>query len=97
MRLFMMKTKIFLLLSGILLFCASLAAAQSLLVTAEQVKAWVDGKRKFVLIDARLPEEYGAAHIPRAINIPPEEMTLQKALLPKDKSTPLIFYCRGVG
>lgn len=93
----MMKTKIFLLLSGMLLFCASLAAAQSLLVTAGQVKAWVDGKRKFALIDVRLPEEYGAAHIPGAINIFPDQMQLQKALLPKDKSTPLIFYCRGVG
>jgi rhodanese-related sulfurtransferase len=92
-----MKTKVFILLSGILLFSASVDAAQFQLVSAEQVKAWVDGKRKFVLIDARLSEEYGAAHIPRAINIPPEQMVLQKAMLPKDKSTPLIFYCRGVG
>jgi rhodanese-related sulfurtransferase len=92
-----MKAKVFLLLSGILLFSASVDGAQFQLVNAEQVKAWVDGKRKFVLIDARLPEEYGAAHIPRAINIPPEQMTLQKARLTKDKSTPLIFYCRGIG
>ncbi len=92
-----MKTKVFILLSGILLFSALADAAQFQLVNAEQVKAWVDGKRKFVLIDARLPEEYGSAHIPRAINIPPEQMTFQKARLPKDKSTPLIFYCRGVG
>jgi rhodanese-related sulfurtransferase len=92
-----MKIKVFILLAGILLFSASVDAAQFQLVSAEQVKAWVDGKKKFVLIDARLSEEYGAAHIPRAINIPPEQMVLQKARLSKDKSTPLIFYCRGVG
>lgn len=93
-----MKTKVFILLAGILLFSASSsAAAQAQILTAEQVKAWVDGKRKFVLIDARLPEEYGEAHIPGAINITPERMKLDKARLPKDKSTPLIFYCRGIG
>jgi rhodanese-related sulfurtransferase len=37
----------------------------------------VDGKRKFVLIDARMPEEYGESHIPRAINIPVEQMIFQ--------------------
>ena len=93
----MMKTKVFILLSGIMLFSAFADAAQFQLVSAEQVKAWVDGKRKFALIDVRLPEEYGAAHISGAINIFPDQMQLQKALLPKDKSTPLIFYCRGVG
>jgi rhodanese-related sulfurtransferase len=92
-----MKIKVFILLAGILLFSASVDAAQFQLVSAEQVKAWVDGKKKFVLIDARLSEEYGEAHIPRAINIPPEQMVLQKARLSKDKSTPHIFYCRGVG
>jgi rhodanese-related sulfurtransferase len=93
-----MKTKVFLLLAGILLFSASVEAGQQIqFVNAGQVKAWVDGKQKFVLIDARMPEEYGEAHIPRAINIPAEQMMLQKARLPKDKSVPLIFYCRGVG
>lgn len=92
-----MKTKVFILLSGIMLFSAFADAAQFQLVSAEQVKAWVDGKRKFALIDVRLPEEYGASHISGAINIFPDQMQLQKALLPKDKSTPLIFYCRGVG
>jgi rhodanese-related sulfurtransferase len=94
-----MKTKVFLLLSCILLFSAFVEAGQQVqFVNAEQVKAWVDGRqKKFVLIDARLPEEYGEAHIPRAVNIPAGQMMLQKARLPKDKSAPLIFYCRGVG
>jgi len=92
-----MKTKVLILLTGILLFSAFADAGQFQFVNAEQVKAWVDAKRKIVLIDARLPEEYREAHIPRAINISAEQMVSQKSRLPKDKSTPLIFYCRGVG
>jgi rhodanese-related sulfurtransferase len=92
-----MKTKVFILLAGILLFSAFAEAAQFQLVSAEQVKVWVDGKRKLMLIDARLPEEYEAAHIPGAINIPAERMQLNKDRLPKDKSIKLIFYCRGIG
>jgi rhodanese-related sulfurtransferase len=55
------------------------------------------GKRKVVLIDTRTPEEYQAGHIPGAINIPAERMRAEAARLPKDKSTPVIFYCRGSG
>lgn len=92
-----MKTKVFILLTVILLFSASAYAGQFQFVSAEQVKAWVDGKLKVVLIDVRLPEEYREAHIPRAINIPAEQMVSQQSRLPKDKAAPLIFYCRGVG
>ncbi len=85
-------------LSGLITFLlSSVAMAQYPIVTAEQVRAWMGGKQKVVLIDTRLPEEYAAAHIPGAINIPAERVAIEKAKLPKDKSTPIIFYCRGAG
>jgi len=94
----MRRTRVFLLfLFGFLLLSSSPAKAQFPNVSAEEVKAWMEGKRTVVLIDARLPDEYQAGHIPGAINIPAERMKLEAARLPKDKTIPIIFYCRGTG
>jgi rhodanese-related sulfurtransferase len=71
--------------------------AQHLVVSLEQVQSLMTGKKNVMLIDVRMPEEYQAAHIPGAINIPADRMRADRNLLPKDKSTQLIIYCRGVG
>jgi rhodanese-related sulfurtransferase len=76
---------------------ASTALAQFPVISADDVKVWMRGKQKVVLIDSRLPEEYQQAHLPGAISIPAERMKLEAKKLPKDKTTPLIFYCRGEG
>jgi rhodanese-related sulfurtransferase len=57
----------------------------------------MDGKRKAMVVDVRLSEEYQEGHIPGAVNIPAERMRVEAARLPKEKSTPIIFYCRGAG
>jgi len=88
------------LLIGLLCFIplfASPAFAQFPVVSADEVSVWMRGKQKVVLIDSRLPEEYQQAHVPGAISIPAERMKLETKKLPKDKTTPLIFYCRGAG
>ncbi len=76
---------------------ASFAAAQTAVITAEQVQDWLRGRSRVVIVDVRTYEEYREGHIPGAINIPSERIATERALLPKDKSTPLILYCRGVG
>jgi phage shock protein E len=73
------------------------ATAQYLVVGVEQVRSIITGKKNAILIDVRSPAEYNEGHIPGAINIPAENFTLEKARLPKDKSSAIIFYCRGVG
>lgn len=75
----------------------SIATAQYVVITADEVQDWLGGKRKPVLIDVRTLEEYKEGHIPGAINIPAERISAERARLPKDKSAPVIFYCRGVG
>ncbi|MEK6743144.1 MAG: rhodanese-like domain-containing protein [Nitrospirota bacterium] len=79
------------------LFLASTALAQYLIINSEQLQNLLAGKKKVTLIDVRMPEEYQAAHIPGAINIPSERMRADRNLLPTDKKTQIIFYCRGVG
>ncbi len=75
---------------------SSVALAQFPIVSAEDVKTWMTGKQKVVLIDSRMPDEYQAGHIPGAINIPAEQMKTKASRLPKDKAAPIIFYCRGM-
>jgi rhodanese-related sulfurtransferase len=72
------------------------AFGQYPLITAQDIKPLVTQK-KALLIDARLPEEYVAGHIPGSINIPAERMKQEATRLPKNKKTPIVFYCRGVG
>lgn len=92
----MLRTRVFLLfLFGFMLLSASTTFAQFPIISAEEVKSWMEGKRTVILIDSRLPDEYQAGHIPGAINIPAERIKDEAARLPKDKTTPIIFYCRG--
>lgn len=67
------------------------------IVTAEQVKALIDGKAKVVVVDTRTPEEWAQAHLPGAVNVPAGFVRALSNRLPKDKGTPLVFYCRGTG
>jgi len=79
------------------LFLTSAALAQYLIISSEQVHNLMKGKKNVALIDVRMPEEYQAGHIPGAINIPADRMRSDRNLLPKDRTTQIIFYCRGVG
>ena len=93
-----MVKRIYVILLYLSVFLVPAAAqAQFPVVSAEQVKSWMEGKRPVVVIDTRLPEEYREAHITGAISIPADRMKVEKKKLPRDKTTPLIFYCRGTG
>jgi rhodanese-related sulfurtransferase len=81
----------------LILFVSSASFAQYPIIDSQQLKTWMTGKKKAVLIDSRTPEEYLQAHIPGAISIPADKMRTESRKLPKDKNTPLIFYCRGLG
>jgi len=65
-------------------------------VSTEVLKDMLDGKKPFVLIDARTQEEYQEAHIGRAINITEKGFAEQAGTLPSDKAALLVFYCNGI-
>ncbi len=93
----MKKAGIFAFFSGFLFLTATASFAQLPIIDSEQLKSYLHDKQKVVIIDARPFDEYREAHIPGAINIPPERMKAQTSRLPKNKTTPIIFYCRGEG
>jgi len=65
-------------------------------VSTDEVKAMVDQKASFTLIDARTSQEYQEAHIVGAINIPEKNLEGNLGILPADKNSLLVIYCNGV-
>lgn len=65
-------------------------------VGAEELKKMIDAK-KTVVVDARPAEEFQQGHIPGSINVPPEKVGGISGLLPKNKKSQVVFYCRGAG
>ena len=93
----MTKPRMFMFLLVFMFFSSTAAMAQYPVVDAGQLKSRLQGKQKVTLIDARPEDEYQQGHIPGAINIRSDRMKEEAARLPKDKTTALIFYCRGEG
>ena len=52
-------------------------------------------KKNLVIVDARPVPRYDEGHIPGAIVMPAAAFDKQVDKLPKDKSTPVVFYCVG--
>lgn len=88
-----MKTTV---LAAAMLAASPALGADIATVGADEVHALVVGSRA-VLVDARSPAEFEQAHIVGAINVPAERTKADAARLPRDKRTPIVFYCRGAG
>ncbi len=87
--------ELFLSIVAILIFSASVSARDVRIIDTKEMKTFVAGRKKVVIVDARTTGEYAAGHIPKAINIPYEKFPTIEQYLLKDKKVPVIFYCRG--
>ena len=62
-------------------------------ISREDLKAKMDGGETFTLVETLAPVAYDHAHLPGAINIPPDQVKkLAPQLLP-DKAAEIIVYC----
>jgi rhodanese-related sulfurtransferase len=62
-------------------------------ISTEQLKAKLDRKDGIKLVETLAPERYREAHIPGALNIPPEQIKeLAPRLLP-NKDAEIVTYC----
>jgi rhodanese-related sulfurtransferase len=64
-------------------------------VAIDEVKAKLDRKEKFVLIDVREESEYAADHLPGAIHLGKGIIERDVEDRVPDPSTPLVLYCGG--
>jgi adenylyltransferase/sulfurtransferase len=75
------------------------AAAQDSVknVTAKQAKALLAKDTTVVVLDVRTPPEFDGptGHLPRAINIPVQELEKRLPELEKYKSREILVYCRS--
>ncbi len=72
------------------------ADIQFKVITTDDLRAMMDEKKDFMLIDTRSKEEYQEAHIINAINISEKQFEQMAPEIIKGKDKMLIFYCSGV-
>jgi len=92
-----MKMSLYVVIGLLMIIYSSASADVFKIISAEDLKKMMDAKKQIVLVDSRTEQEFAQGHIPKAINLPPEKVNGIGALLPKSKTVPLVFYCRGAG
>ncbi len=62
-------------------------------IERDELKRKIDAGEKFLLVETLAPEKFAHAHLPGAINLPPEHVRdLAPTMLP-DKNAEIIVYC----
>jgi len=62
-------------------------------ISRDELKAKMDRQDDFVLVEALAKASYDHAHLPGAINIPPDQVAdLAPTVLP-DKNADIVVYC----
>jgi len=64
-------------------------------VTIDEVKAKLDRKEKFLLIDVREESEYAADHLPGAVHLGKGIIERDVEARVPDQETPMVLYCGG--
>lgn len=64
-------------------------------ISQDQAKEMMDTLDDYIILDVRTELEFKYGHIPNAINIPNEEIGQFDPLDLKDKSKPILVYCRS--
>jgi hypothetical protein len=82
------------LLLGSVLFVGAVGAAQFRDLSAQDLKAKLDGGEPLLLINPLSDIEFNEAHIPGSVNIPVHTV-VGSDRLPADKATPIVTYCLG--
>jgi rhodanese-related sulfurtransferase len=64
-------------------------------ITRDELKRKLDHGDDFKLVETLAPHAYEHAHLPRAINLPPDQVrSLAPQLLP-DKGAEIVVYCQS--
>ena len=64
-------------------------------VTIDEVKAKLDRREKFLLIDVREESEYAADHLPGAVHLGKGIIERDVEAGVPDQDTPMVLYCGG--
>ena len=97
-----MKKLTLLKMSGVVFACmlfllqgVALAAGDFKFITTDELKQKMDAGESFVLINALSPIEFNEMAIKGSVNIPSSKFKAGHPMLPADKGSLLIVYCKG--
>jgi len=62
-------------------------------ISRDELKAKIDRGDKFLLVETLPPELYEHAHLPGAINLPPDKVAERASQLLPDKTADIVVYC----
>ncbi|MBV9866159.1 MAG: rhodanese-like domain-containing protein [Abitibacteriaceae bacterium] len=62
-------------------------------ITLDELKAKIDRKDNFVLVETLSPSYYRHTHLPGAINLPPDQVAALAPQLLPDKNADIVVYC----
>ena len=62
-------------------------------ISRDELKEKIDRGDSFVLVETLAPVAYQHAHLPGAINIPPDQLKELAAKLLPDKGADIVVYC----
>jgi rhodanese-related sulfurtransferase len=62
-------------------------------ISRDELKAKIDRGDNFTLLETLAPTAYEHAHLPGAINMPPQQVTQLAAKLLPDKQADIVVYC----
>lgn len=62
-------------------------------ISRDELKAKIDRKDDFILVETLAPMAYAHAHLPGAINLPPDQVKDSAAKVLPDKSADIVVYC----
>ena len=63
-------------------------------LTVSQARQLLMEDRRAVLVDTRSPEEYRRGTLPGSVSIPEAELDRRAAALLRDKTAPVLVFCR---
>jgi rhodanese-related sulfurtransferase len=64
-------------------------------IERDELKRKMDRRDRFVLLETLAPEYFRRAHLPGALNAPPDRIKELAAVLVPNKHTEIVTYCAG--
>jgi rhodanese-related sulfurtransferase len=62
-------------------------------ISTEELKSKLSGKQSIKVVETLAPDQYAKAHIPGAVNIPPDKIKELAAHVLPDKNVEIVTYC----
>ena len=62
-------------------------------ISRDELKKKIDRKDSFILVETLAPVAYEHAHLPGAINLPPDQISVLAPKLLPNKDAEIVVYC----